>query len=159
MKICNDCKKEKDEKEFNINRARCDGLQTVCKVCSAIRYKNYYYANQDDQRAKAVGRNKARCKKLREKYQSFKSKLYCLNCGENESCCIEFHHLNPNEKDANISGMISRKISFIRIFEEIKKCIALCSNCHRKFHANKLEISQDMIDKMSKLNSEISELN
>jgi hypothetical protein len=59
----------------------------------------------------------------------------CVVCNESEPCCLDFHHLDPNNKKENVSQMIRRKPNVIKFMEEIKKCIVMCSNCHRKLHA------------------------
>ena len=51
--------------------------------------------------------------------------------GENRFYLIDFHHLDPFQKDFTISGNHFGKK---KITEEIKKCVPLCSNCHREFH-------------------------
>ena len=59
----------------------------------------------------------------------------CVRCGYND--CIEsldFHHLNPAEKEF---GLAAYQKDFIKLTEELKKCILLCSNCHRKEHRKK----------------------
>ena len=67
----------------------------------------------------------------------------CEICGYNRCItALEFHHLNPNEKDFSISG---RSLSFDRLKNEVDKCILVCSNCHSEIHAglinpNKLTI-------------------
>ena len=56
----------------------------------------------------------------------------CQICGYNK--CIrsmQFHHLNPNEKDFGISGGTK---SFQRIQPELDKCILVCANCHGEIH-------------------------
>lgn len=57
----------------------------------------------------------------------------CANCGGVfDSCQYDFHHINPEEKDFTISeGILLGKARF---FEEVKKCILLCANCHRLKH-------------------------
>jgi hypothetical protein len=56
----------------------------------------------------------------------------CSNCGYNKSVrALEFHHLDPNKKDFNISGS-SR--SFEMLKKEVDKCILVCSNCHKEIH-------------------------
>ncbi len=73
---------------------------------------------------------------------------YKGGCCENKKCgynkCVdvlEFHHLDPNEKDFGIaSDGLTR--SWEKIKEELDKCIMLCANCHREEH--------------SKLNSEVA---
>ena len=59
----------------------------------------------------------------------------CTRCGY--SACLaalDFHHLDCDTKLYNIGQSIDRvPISLIR--EEVKKCVLLCSNCHREHHA------------------------
>lgn len=62
----------------------------------------------------------------------------CEICGYNKCIeALEFHHLNPNEKDFNISGGTK---SFKKLKPEIDKCILVCSNCHREIHAGLINI-------------------
>lgn len=63
--------------------------------------------------------------------QNYKKKLSCA-CGESDSRCIDFHHLDPKNKLFTIGGAANRGKSLSLIKEEIKKCIPLCANCHRK---------------------------
>lgn len=46
----------------------------------------------------------------------------------------DFHHLDPSNKDFNISSK-GHTISEIRLKKELDKCVLLCSNCHRIRHA------------------------
>lgn len=62
----------------------------------------------------------------------------CVVCSERETACLDFHHLGG--KDMNVSEMLARNDD--RVKEEIKKCVVLCSNCHRKHHAGLLDIPQ-----------------
>lgn len=57
----------------------------------------------------------------------------CSKCGYNKCIdALEFHHLNPDEKDFSISGIIK---SFNKLKSEVDKCILVCSNCHREIHS------------------------
>ena len=57
----------------------------------------------------------------------------CQKCGYDKNyAALEFHHLDPNEKEFVWTRM--RLKSWEVILEEIKKCILLCANCHREFH-------------------------
>lgn len=59
----------------------------------------------------------------------------CQCCGYNKCItALEFHHLNPEEKDFSISKIANRSWSDIR--QELKKCILVCANCHREIHQN-----------------------
>lgn len=57
----------------------------------------------------------------------------CQICGYNRcSSALEFHHLDPTTKERNLSK--NWPYSWERFKEELKKCILLCSNCHREVH-------------------------
>jgi len=56
----------------------------------------------------------------------------CKKCGYNKCVdALEFHHLDPNEKDFTIAG---KSYSFERLKSEADKCIMVCSNCHKEIH-------------------------
>lgn len=55
----------------------------------------------------------------------------CLLCPYDNPIALEFHHTNPREKDFEISS----STSWSRIVEELKKCVLVCSNCHKEIHA------------------------
>ena len=64
----------------------------------------------------------------------------CLICGEKETCCLDFHHIDPSKKVFNVS--LRNRVSNEKLEEELSKCIILCANCHRKVHAGILDISK-----------------
>ena len=51
---------------------------------------------------------------------------------------LEFHHINPAEKDFTIAEL--KLSSFERIKNELDKCLLVCANCHREIHGGKIEI-------------------
>jgi uncharacterized protein YerC len=56
----------------------------------------------------------------------------CEKCGYDR--CIrnlQFHHINPKEKDFTIGG---KSYSFEKLKMEVDKCILVCSNCHGEIH-------------------------
>ena len=56
----------------------------------------------------------------------------CKICGYDKNIsALEFHHLNPNEKDFTISGT---KCGWNDLQKELDKCIMICANCHRAIH-------------------------
>ena len=62
----------------------------------------------------------------------------CQHCGYDKClAALEFHHLNPNEKEFSISRIgVTVKLTD-RIKKELAKGILLCSNCHRETHNKK----------------------
>lgn len=97
-------------------------------------------------RDKATGKRRTECKKchstfMNQKYQEkkqivtdLKSQNKCAKCGESRGYVLDYHHINPKNKTNTISRMTSNKYRLDKTMEEIKKCICLCSNCHREFH-------------------------
>jgi 5-methylcytosine-specific restriction endonuclease McrA len=58
----------------------------------------------------------------------------CQNCGYNKNLyALEFHHINPEEKDAQLSNLFTRA-GWDKIHKEVIKCKLLCSNCHKEHH-------------------------
>jgi len=59
----------------------------------------------------------------------------CVDCGLVDEVLdvYDFHHLDPKQKDFSFGKRGSR--SFDSIKAELSKCVLLCSNCHRKRHA------------------------
>lgn len=68
----------------------------------------------------------------------------CAICGYNRcQKALEFHHLDPNEKDFPVTGSsVTRR--FAEMVVEARKCIVLCANCHREVHDGM--ISQTELD-------------
>ena len=64
----------------------------------------------------------------------------CEICGYNKcQNALEFHHLNPSEKDFSIASNSSYKNMEI-LKREVDKCILVCANCHREIHAGLIKI-------------------
>ena len=136
MKICKKCDRDLPLEMFNKKQSNKDGLQKQCKDCNKSNLKSHYYKNKKYY----YDRNKKSRERNREWFIEYKSKLKCSRCDENHPACLDFHHIDDN-KEHNISQMIFRVTShYNRILKEIKKCIVLCSNCHRKEHYNQKNI-------------------
>lgn len=71
--------------------------------------------------------------------ESFGSK--CICCGKSfEDCCYDIHHIDPSKKKITLSsGNFNGAKSWLRIRDELKKCVLVCANCHRLIHANIIE--------------------
>lgn len=66
--------------------------------------------------------------------QEYKALHPCIICKEDNAPCLDFHHKNVDDKDFAISAAYMRNTTLL--LEEMEKCVVLCSNCHRKVHAN-----------------------
>lgn len=87
----------------------------------------------------------------------------CSLCGYDRcSAALEFHHINPEEKDFALS--VSNSKSLKRNVEEAKKCLLVCANCHREIHNGLYEgvdlfqyqhISSDLLIELEKEKEEL----
>lgn len=121
---CHYCGEWKSDDEFR----RKNGRQ--CKACARAAGRKWRRENPEKRRA--AGR-KWRRKRTRKNWSTVRS-LYgpnCHRCGYGEShTALTFHHINPAEKLKTGRGAV-RQLDF----EELNKCILLCSNCHMEFTA------------------------
>lgn len=71
-----------------------------------------------------------------------KLELSCINCGESDPCCLDFHHTDPSKKEFSLAEAVGRGLSKEKIKKEIDKTQILCANCHRKHHySDRVQIS------------------
>ena len=59
--------------------------------------------------------------------------------------CLEFHHLDPDKKDFDIAQAMSYEWPWDKVLAEIRKCVCLCANCHRKVHARRFKVTEAML--------------
>lgn len=135
QKICPKCTLLKDFSEFHKDKNRKDGLNSYCKLCGNVAYLKSRHKKLEHYQAI---RN-ARAAKNRAAANKYKADRGCMRCNENDHVCLDFHHSDPTVKEGNIGDSL-HKWSWKRLLTEIEKCIILCSNCHRKFHAGRFTI-------------------
>lgn len=77
---------------------------------------------------------KAKYQEKKQMVQDLKSQDRCAKCGENRGYVLDYHHIDPNNKENTVSRLTSTNYALEKVFSEISKCICLCANCHREFH-------------------------
>lgn len=113
QKFCHRCKTYKTVNQFYKRRAKI-GFTPYCKSC------------HNDQALERQRRLKKEC----VDYLGGK----CSKCGYNKCmAAIEFHHIDPTQKDFSISRNKSTSMNEV-IKAELDKCIPLCRNCHAEEH-------------------------
>jgi hypothetical protein len=101
----------------------------VKKAYHKEKSKKHYEDNRDELIEKAAKRRQ----QLRENWHTFKLTLKCTTCGFAHPAALDFHHKDPSKKEANIHLLMRNGIN-AKLEKELKKCIVLCSNCHRIHH-------------------------
>jgi hypothetical protein len=88
--------------------------------------------------AKITGRNYDRKVENKQYYIALLGG-HCEDCGTQPGeewpiACFDFHHLDATQKEKNLARLLGK--SRAKVIPEIMKCALLCSNCHRRRHAN-----------------------
>lgn len=135
-KVCSSCQKDLPLSSYNWINESQNKRHSRCRECASIYARDYYAGGEKVKQKKRVKKYR---KDLIARFKEWKSSQECSICGENCIECLDFHHLDPNEKDANIS-LLMRDGSWKKMQEELKKCVVLCANCHRKVHAGKFTL-------------------
>ena len=117
-----------------------------------------------------IYKNQCRCNKCMVEYDykkrhKIKQELVDYKGGKCEICgydkCInalEFHHLNPEEKEFALNTANYNK-SIEKLKKEVDKCILVCANCHRELHYQENEERREyIICKNDKINNIIDTL-
>lgn len=118
---------------FSRNVSRRDGVQSYCTDCRRDYLREHYARNIAKYRAAATARNEARRAAIRRIIQQAKDRP-CSDCGSwYPTYVMDFDHRDGNDKRFNIGrdaliGMMPDAV----LWEEIKKCDVVCSNCHRR---------------------------
>ena len=135
MKLCSKCNIDKPISSFRRDKTKKSGYQHFCKDCAKTYYRSVY---SEKYSSKYNERNNKRRAYHMSLLTEYKNNLQCVICDESENVCLDFHHLNPDKKDFTIAVSLGRNWSSIE--EELKKCVVLCANCHRKVHAGIIQL-------------------
>lgn len=93
--------------------------------------KAYYIRN----RASIIANAKVQKVSSKAAWREFITTLKCAACGQNHPATFDFHHVIRDKGNRKIHDLV-RNHAFRMAREEIKKCVVLCSNCHRILHYN-----------------------
>jgi hypothetical protein len=93
--------------------------------------KKYYEKNKD----KVKATTKKTDSVFKQQWKEFKATLSCLECGVDHPAVLDFHHIDPEMKNASVHRLIQSR-SYKKALEEVEQCVVLCANCHRVYHYN-----------------------
>lgn len=139
-KQCSSCKNTLPSAFFN---RKGKYLQPFCKECAKAHSKKYYKENKQSHLLYCSNDKKRK----KNQFEAWKRTLKCTKCTENYFRCLDFHHLDPTQKDMNISASYVT-VGTDTLIAELTKCVVLCKNCHVKVHDG--EISSDDLIPLTK---------
>ena len=133
QKQCNHCLEWKDEEEFSWRWKNLGIRNKACKKCMVEFNRRYYQGEEGERHLQQVkARTDAARAAAKEYVYQYLLTHPCQHCGESDPRVLEFHHRHPNEKDMDITQIMSGGYSLERLMNELAKCDVLCANCHRK---------------------------
>lgn len=114
-------------------------FEQKCPICQKMflnKHNNRHYCYD------CIPEGLADFERQKAKQRAFKHYLVQYKGGKCEICgydkcegALEFHHLNRQEKDIEISKWNFNYNLDINVFlQEVDKCMLLCANCHREQH-------------------------
>jgi len=143
MPKCNQCQKDFPNRVY-IN-GKCRNLQNrkFCVECSPFGSHNTKptlettvtieekTARRKAKQVEYTTRRRQKVMKMAIDYKGGK----CIVCGYNKcTWALEFHHIDPKEKEFSISDKGYTR-SWDKVKIELDKCVLLCANCHREVEA------------------------
>lgn len=143
-RTCEDCGDRCTVAADGTNKAR------VCAVCrkhrerreletAKVRYRSKYPTRSKAWHAD-FGLKQTRTREANKRKWVQRLGGVCQSCGlaistKWPATCFDFHHINETGKTMSIGNALrSPKRLEKAIEEELRGCIVLCSNCHRKLH-------------------------
>ena len=132
-------KRAADPKRYKLDCKECTRAPAATQVDPNFvphRIRKPYKRNQtaaEKREYQATYKRRAR-RETRIKALEYLAEKGCESCGERDPRVLEFDHINPDEKSADICKLFSDGYSWgaEKLREEIRKCRVLCANCHRK---------------------------
>ena len=146
-KTCLGCNKTLLIDQFSFKNKSKGIRQSRCKICYNSHNRDYYKSGE---RLKQIKRVRVNSEQRYQLFKEWKSSQSCIVCGEDSSECLDLHHVDPSTKEGDISELFSRW-SWARIQDEIRKCVVVCSNCHRKIHSGRIQSPVSSVDQSSEL--------
>lgn len=112
-KECPQCKQLLDVNNENFYIDCNNKVHAWCKRCN----NRISYERQLSQKKRAVEYKGGKC---------------CICTYSKYSGALDFHHLDPTEKEFSISDL--RTYTWEKLKKELDKCILVCRNCHAELH-------------------------
>ena len=123
--------KEKVKKE-PLDYRYCPSCKEKCKIEDFYRRRNIPNSSTYCKKC-TTNQTLKRTQKLKKLMVEYKGNS-CSICGYNKYLgALEFHHLDPKNKDFTPSKL--KRYTFDdKVKIELDKCILVCANCHREIH-------------------------
>jgi hypothetical protein len=129
-KICSKCKRELPIERFD--QPKSGRRVYYCKSCLSLYCRDHYVKNAEAHNARRVEANRRYKIRNRAYVQEYFRTHACVDCGEADPMLLEFDHVDPAHKLAEVSKLSCGGRSLERLVQEIGRCVVRCAHCHRR---------------------------
>ena len=137
LRHCSRCDTWKPVEDFPYKDRRRGTLRSYCRECCLQYGREHYRQN----RSAYLKRARKRRVRDRNACQLFAYDYLlahpCVDCGEDDPIVLDFDHIDPTTKSAEVSSFI-RQQNLVGLTAEIGKCEVRCANDHRRKTARDL---------------------
>jgi hypothetical protein len=129
--LCCMCHEWKPETDFAFRSIKTGKRQSHCRKCHAAYRREHYLKNREAYVARESARMSSYRIENRALIRAYLSAHPCVDCGETDIVLLEFDHIDPKTKTAEVALLLAGR-RWKRVLEEIEKCVVRCVACHRR---------------------------
>lgn len=126
-------RKEKNRAYYAANREKILERKRQYRINNPKKQKEWSKKHYEENKKDYIKRAADKKKQQRAEWEVFKATLSCTQCGENHPAALDFHHVVRAPSNRKVHRLVANG-TITKAREEIKKCVVLCANCHRKLH-------------------------
>jgi hypothetical protein len=105
---------------------------SYCKACLSLYCHHHYVANAKRHNARrGTARQRYRIRNRAFVHEYLRTHP-CVDCGEADPVLLEFDHVDPKSKKAEISKLSAEGRGLVQIQREMALCVVRCAHCHRR---------------------------
>ena len=137
LRKCSKCDSWKPVEDFPPKDPRRGTRRSYCRDCCRAYGREHYRRNLNayaERARKRHLRDRNACQLLAYDYLLAHP---CVDCGEGDPVVLDFDHIDPATKSADVSWFIRRQ-DLVGLTAEISKCEVRCANDHRRKTARDL---------------------
>jgi hypothetical protein len=148
-RLCGGCGVQQPVEDFPFKNAAVGKRHSRCRACLRQNSRRHYQGNKRAYLKRNQKNNPLQRNTNRLFVMQFLLEHPCVRCGQSDPVLLEFNHIDPATKTANVCDVIHSRASLTRVRDEIGKCEVLCANCHQRHTAlqsadrYKLVLAQD----------------
>jgi hypothetical protein len=131
-RFCRGCGRWLSLNEFSFKSLSAGVRHSRCRACSRAVSRRHYERHKEDYLERSRRANPVVRRAIGMRILQYLRERQCARCGEADPVVLEFNHLDPALKVANVGEIAAKGFAWGRVEEELAKCEVLCANCHQR---------------------------